>query len=527
MQRLIQHLLERLAVLRKTNAALHPPAFDPLTLARTESHTVFQLPRHSIEKTVQVLSDLEHMNDKEFDRLNQIVDLLPDAAFVLVGDKRAPIKASTHRASSVDGVPLFPAAYGLKLLLSNQAAQQMIRMDSGIQRALTVSPMTLADMLSRFQANLTQSQTKRYQHFLSKNTAPAQATAQANVQSAAQTTTQIGSQTAAQTGMQTGTQASVQTSIQATLQDNAPFDWNALLALHMRSSFSHGVEASTLDGKRFLIKWVALKHRSPDETEQTYILSVVDLSVSMALAQTREDTLNFLSHDIRSPQATIMALLDLEASQHTQLKPMFEKIRFQAQRTLDLSESFVQWSQASHTPAYHWVDYNLNALVIEALDEQWANAKQRGIVLHGDTAAGEVALDLWVSIDRTLMWRALVNLISNAMKACQTGDTIVLSAKRDGNHAVLAVVDNGPGIPLAQQSSVFKAFVQGSGLKRHGAGLGLAFVKAVVDQHRGQIVLHSPAPLLDGLDQPLKGVGTRFEIRLPLLDNQSPPACMT
>jgi signal transduction histidine kinase len=108
------------------------------------------------------------------------------------------------------------------------------------------------------------------------------------------------------------------------------------------------------------------------------------------------------------------------------------------------------------------------------------------------------------------MWRALVNLISNALNACHAGQEIRLSTRQEDEYAVITVEDNGPGIPTAQHVYLFEPFMQGAGLKRTGAGLGLAFVKNVMDQHQGLVKLHSPV-----FDTP-QPHGTRFELWLPL-----------
>jgi signal transduction histidine kinase len=160
--------------------------------------------------------------------------------------------------------------------------------------------------------------------------------------------------------------------------------------------------------------------------------------------------------------------------------------------------------------AYQFAEYNLNDLMVEALDEQWANAKQKKIGLVGQACED----GLWVQMDRNLMWRALVNIISNALSACQGFSNeaqVELSTRREGDFAVIQIQDNGPGIAPDRQASLFEPFVQGQGLKRTGAGLGLAFVKTVLDQHHGQVRVHSPVV------ESAVPHGTRFELWLPIL----------
>ena len=77
----------------------------------------------------------------------------------------------------------------------------------------------------------------------------------------------------------------------------------------------------------------------------------------------------------------------------------------------------------------------------------------------------------------------------------------------DGTHAVLSVVDNGPGIPAQLQPEVFERFARGDtsrSRKGGSTGLGLAIVSAVVKAHNGTITLHSAPGHTD------------FTVRLPL-----------
>lgn len=113
-------------------------------------------------------------------------------------------------------------------------------------------------------------------------------------------------------------------------------------------------------------------------------------------------------------------------------------------------------------------------------------------------------------IDRQMMRRALVNLVSNATQAARgvANDVqIRVSLKRQQDYYELLVDDDGPGVPQALRSQVFEPYVT---TKHDGTGLGLAIVKKIVIEHRGHIeMLESP-----------KG-GARVRILLPLTESGS------
>lgn len=109
---------------------------------------------------------------------------------------------------------------------------------------------------------------------------------------------------------------------------------------------------------------------------------------------------------------------------------------------------------------------------------------------------------LVVRADRTKLRGALLNLLDNAVKATDEGDTIRLAFHGDGDIA-FEVTDSGRGLSNAEQQRLFARFARATDRYR-GSGLGLAIVRAVADAHGGRVELQS-AP----------GMGARFRIVLP------------
>jgi signal transduction histidine kinase len=120
---------------------------------------------------------------------------------------------------------------------------------------------------------------------------------------------------------------------------------------------------------------------------------------------------------------------------------------------------------------------------------------------HNDFQAKSIAKDLRMELeipealpmvfcDPDRIRQVLVNLLSNAVKFTQEGGGITLSARTIEDFVSIEVVDNGKGISLKDQESIFKAFTQidrqdGPGAK--GTGLGLAITKRIVELHGGEI----------------------------------------
>jgi PAS domain S-box-containing protein len=116
---------------------------------------------------------------------------------------------------------------------------------------------------------------------------------------------------------------------------------------------------------------------------------------------------------------------------------------------------------------------------------------------------------LTLRADFTRITQVVSNLLNNAAKYTPRGGAIVLAAERDGDDALIAVSDNGIGIPPDALEDVFKMFTQVSQHAQHvpgGLGIGLSLVRSLVGLHGGTITAAS-----DGA-----GLGSVFTVRLPL-----------
>jgi signal transduction histidine kinase len=112
-----------------------------------------------------------------------------------------------------------------------------------------------------------------------------------------------------------------------------------------------------------------------------------------------------------------------------------------------------------------------------------------------------------VAGDRDLIAQAVANLVDNALKYGRPADgsqRVSLTVTREGEEAVIAVADNGPGVPAADRGRVTQRFVRLEGSRTApGSGLGLSLVQAVASLHKGTLMLGDAAP------------GLVAELRLP------------
>ena len=227
----------------------------------------------------------------------------------------------------------------------------------------------------------------------------------------------------------------------------------------------------------------------------------IDLSRLHAAERQRDEVLSFLSHDLRSPQSSILALLELH-----ELDPgdnpadqVHQRIGQYARRTLELSEQFLQLARAE-TREFDFEVVDLGPLGEEALEESWEAAGQKRITL-------EILFDgepVPVQADPALLRRVLINLLSNAVKHSPEDSTVTVSIASRGHWQVASVTDHGHGMPEEKLKMLQGRSATPDRPKAKDLGLTMAFVKTVVEKHHGRIEVES-----------VPGHGTCFTISLP------------
>ena len=89
-----------------------------------------------------------------------------------------------------------------------------------------------------------------------------------------------------------------------------------------------------------------------------------------------------------------------------------------------------------------------------------------------------------------LLGEMIGNLIDNAIRYAGDRAVITVRVSRDGEHARLDVIDNGPGIPAGERDAVFERFHRGSKTQTvEGTGLGLSIVREIARVHQGSVTL--------------------------------------
>ncbi len=149
---------------------------------------------------------------------------------------------------------------------------------------------------------------------------------------------------------------------------------------------------------------------------------------------------------------------------------------------------------------------DIRPAVTEAVAALRQRSRARQQTLEVDLLPAPVVVDH----DPIMLQRAIHNLVANAVKFTPEGGRVQVSLNIAGSTATILVVDDGPGIPVAEQLYVFDRFYRGRGVSGQGSGLGLAIAREIADIHGGAISVNSE-----------EGAGSQFALLLPLSQDQS------
>jgi two-component system OmpR family sensor kinase len=228
--------------------------------------------------------------------------------------------------------------------------------------------------------------------------------------------------------------------------------------------------------------------------------------VSEEAAEDRRRFLRRLDHELKNPLTAIRAALANLAgaiSQETRQETL-NSIEAQTLRISHLVADLRKLAELETRPL-ECASVDMTALLEEAVNvtKDLPESADRRITLTVPQAPWPLP---YVAGDWDLLFLAVYNLLDNACKFTQAGDTLEVRAFEDGATIVIEVADTGPGIPEEDVPHVWEELYRGKDAHSvAGSGLGLALVRAVVERHGGSASVRSRA-----------GQGTVFVLRLPV-----------
>jgi signal transduction histidine kinase len=228
------------------------------------------------------------------------------------------------------------------------------------------------------------------------------------------------------------------------------------------------------------------------------------------LNRVKSDFVSSVSHELRTPLTSILGYVEILTDGYggelsEEQTRMMAIVGRNAERLLGLIEELLlMGSLESGTLRLALAPVSVKALLDDAYQAVAPDLSGRSLEVVLDVASDA---DI-ITGDPRRLDRALINLLTNAIKFTPDGGRVTVSTRRADDCVRIEVADTGIGIPLEDQAKIFDRFFRSSSaahLAVPGTGLGLAITKMIIEGHGGEIDVTS-----------IPGEGTRFILTLPL-----------
>ena len=250
-----------------------------------------------------------------------------------------------------------------------------------------------------------------------------------------------------------------------------------------------------------------------------YIITISQLVKQKKIAQIKSDFINNMTHEFKTPIATINLVLD--SIKNPKIIDNKEKvidylnmIKVENNRMNDQVENVLRISRLERNELnINKTDYDLHSLVHNAVSHLDLIMKNK---------QGKIELELNATFsniraNKTHFTNVIINIIDNAIKYSDNNPNIKISTHNidkmlNEKDIILSISDNGIGMSMNVQSKIFEKFYREQSGDLHnvkGHGLGLAYVKKIVKFHKGEVSVNSSP-----------GNGSTFIIKLPVYNNK-------
>ena len=253
--------------------------------------------------------------------------------------------------------------------------------------------------------------------------------------------------------------------------------------------------------------------KQPLSSAQPLCLALVikDLTLLKEYDQLKSDMISLMSHELRTPLTSINGFAELLTADDTlpaQAKEFVTIIANESQRLSRMINTFLTVTKLQRKDRQEVlkIPLRLDEIVKETVASMQTVAKKRRIRLV-EQPTGRLPP---VAADKSMITQAVRNLVSNAIKYSPERTTVTVSTALEAEAVRLSVEDRGYGIPAEARDRVWEKFYrvvrEGQEKDEESTGLGLSFVREVVEQHGGTV----------GLDSEV-GRGSKFSFTLPRL----------
>ena len=280
------------------------------------------------------------------------------------------------------------------------------------------------------------------------------------------------------------------------------------VALHSSDERTSSHEIKLPDGRTFSGSTSSILRQDGSIIGRLAVLR--DVTEFKELDQQKTDAIEAVSNDLKGPLALMQGystMLPMVGKLNNRQTEFAEKIAAGVEQMSNLIEDVLDLHRIESAVGSNIQELDMGDIVQNQTEEIKSVAVSRGIQLVCSVAAG---IEL-ISGDESMLGRATRHLLDNSLKYTSSGGTVQVNVQMSKSEVEISVADSGVGISRADQDRLFEKFYRVHGQQDAdsvGSGLGLSFVKSIVERHGGRVWLESQL-----------GQGSTFYFALPVQDH--------
>ncbi len=266
---------------------------------------------------------------------------------------------------------------------------------------------------------------------------------------------------------------------------------------------------TTDDGSEYYYHFQYLSIINEDKKQIGAYVIIHDKTEDRLLDIKRNDMINVIVHELKNPITGVVGLsrliIESESMSNHEEKTLLQEILNSGERMNELVNRFLEVQKLESGKI------NLNVTSINLMEiTKSVNQLSKPLLTSKNLRLmiTEKGVDFNFEGDRDLVFDAIQNLLSNAVKYGEPDREIRIDLKSEDESVIFSITDYGYGISIEDQSKVFEKFFRvksnAKSAKEKGTGLGLAYVKEIIQRHNGDLALESDPK-----------IGSRFTLTFP------------